>query len=1495
MTFEEAVPPENEVTPKLNNFLELYHKNKRDAQDLLKEQQGLLLSDTASGLLRQRIMELDDTLAELRQCQNLLDDSRRQRELERQQELHAQRIVTERRKESSPPIVPEKAYIPLDEEQVRQDLQAISPEGLTQVISQFMNLNQEDIEKFTEIVGQSEHLTDYQKVMFKHSLEQIQQSTPEQVIQTATSIKNMPFEQFKAMSESFYGIAGGAFSWSPSLYGEQGTATSVQAENSEQRIAALTQHLATLSREKSPLEWAQEHYQRAGAYLSLTTGDHEENTKRAIEDFNAALTIFTREDMPLRWAGVIGARGSAYAGLQEGDRKKHAELAMADFDASIAIFEREKMDELLATAKWVRNMAAISLGWEDQQNEDQAQISPDTHLNLPGGSSRIVPAAEAFTALAQGQALITSRHGTQEQNIEQAIGEFSKAIDLFTKEKLLIQRAAALGARGETYINRQQGDKVENLHRAVADLNEALATLSYEQMPNEWATVNMVRAMAYFSLYNETQEDAQMIEWILADCNNTLRVFSPKNTMPAWINVMKYRCWAYTVRIIGDQRQNIEQALTDANTLLGYVSRESAANDWAEAHMDRGIAYMRRLAGERSKNYQQAIADFDAALTVFTRESSPTTWARITSNRSLALQEMGIGDTNQANEQVLANFEATLSTLNPEKEPLEWGMIQANYGRTYMLRVAGDQQQNLRKAQKHLDKALQVFSREKTPVQWAMVQVNLGIVTRHLHPQNFKMGSETGYIDVMNKVFATGWDDFADDIKYMQQSIDEAIEHFDLALGVFNKENNPQEWARAHSERALAHSMSMGETRKQHLSQASDDYEAAFTVITSDTMPQQWAIMHLNRGLLCTKDIIIDPKTDALHALADFDAALTVFTPEVMPAKHRHTQLLRSFMLERLEWWEEAHTALRKAREMQRDLVAAALSENSRSDTIANFSYIDMYLRNAQVLLRHKQPDLAEVAIALEEGRAQSMRMALDLDSINVQQIADPDAKKRMQAFISARQMWRKRQHDLLDLSPTATSNVEINEQRAQRLQVLRAAYDAFLEARKDIRQHDDPDFMTPVLTLSGIARSVSTPDEALVYLTSGSYMAVGARLPDAERQFVDGVEGGMAIIILRAVDGSERVRHIALPRLTSNAVSLLIEPDRRRRISIKLEPAMQTLGKIALDELAAALLQEGIRKVAFVTYGRLSLFPLSAVQVTRPDGHTALLGELFEITYAPSARAAEVAKRRTSEALRSRTRQSLLLVANPTPLTQEFRSLPFTEIEIEHIKSIAQGYNYSASRISVLSKGEATKRRVLEKMSGARYAHLAMHGKYNIENPRSSRLILAGDEKIAANERTITLAEVLDGKIQLAGIRLIVLSACETSIIDVRRMPNEVVGLAAGFLQAGVGGVIASLWPVDDRASAALMMRFAQLYLDPQNTWSVARALAEAQRWLREDATNHVLETYDPVATLPSSSRERTTNSSDTPQQEDPDALPFADPYYWAAFVVTGGHNPTS
>jgi len=379
----------------------------------------------------------------------------------------------------------------------------------------------------------------------------------------------------------------------------------------------------------------------------------------------------------------------------------------------------------------------------------------------------------------------------------------------------------------------------------------------------------------------------------------------------------------------------------------------------------------------------------------------------------------------------------------------------------------------------------------------------------------------------------------------------------------------------------------------------------------------------------------------------------------------------------------------------------------------------------------------------------------------------------------------------------------------------------------------------------------------------------------------------------------------------------------------IKLERSLSALGKLGLDDVARALDWNGIQKVRIVPFGLLGLFPLPAVQVHSSDGGKKRLGDLFEVTIAPSARALELAEKRATNLDRA-TRPYLLLGGDPSPRLHGVSELPYAQAEADTAREIAKRFGYEEKNIHYLRSNEVTKEKVVEALKHTWYAHLAVHGIYQAGNPRRSHLLLAGSENLREGDRCIFLSEALERKtadgsdtLNLEGMRLLVLSACETALIDVSQVPDEVIGLAAGFLQAGVAGVIASLWAVDDLATYLLMSRFTQLYLNPQQTWSPARALAEAQRWLREEATNTVLMRYEPLqqvlidGSLVQTQTEGKASASREDEREvsrlrslpynhetgltkarlkagrrarqEPDALPYADPIYWAAFVVTG------
>ena len=101
---------------------------------------------------------------------------------------------------------------------------------------------------------------------------------------------------------------------------------------------------------------------------------------------------------------------------------------------------------------------------------------------------------------------------------------------------------------------------------------------------------------------------------------------------------------------------------------------------------------------------------------------------------------------------------------------------------------------------------------------------------------------------------------------------------------------------------------------------------------------------------------------------------------------------------------------------------------------------------------------------------------------------------------------------------------------------------------------------------------------------------------------------------------------------------------------------------------------------------------------------------------------------------------------------------------------------------------------------------HFATHGVLNAEYPPLSGIVLTMvDENGVHRDGVMPLNDIynLDLSAQLT-----VLSACKTALgEDVKG--EGIVGLTHGFMSAGSKSVVASLWKVDDRATAALMSKF--------------------------------------------------------------------------------------
>lgn len=212
---------------------------------------------------------------------------------------------------------------------------------------------------------------------------------------------------------------------------------------------------------------------------------------------------------------------------------------------------------------------------------------------------------------------------------------------------------------------------------------------------------------------------------------------------------------------------------------------------------------------------------------------------------------------------------------------------------------------------------------------------------------------------------------------------------------------------------------------------------------------------------------------------------------------------------------------------------------------------------------------------------------------------------------------------------------------------------------------------------------------------------------------------------------------------------------------------------------------------------------------------------------------------------------------------------LPGTRVELDGVQKVLRPAGYA---VTVKQQAEASEKN-LKLVKSPALMHIATHGYFmadteigsgnllgvNAENARSNPLLRAGlilahpagqrrdttrFDYGVSDDGVLTAYEAMN--LDLDGTGLIVLSACETGLGEVRA-GEGVYGLQRSFLVAGARALIMSLWKVDDAATQELMTTF---YSQMVKSTSRLQAFRAAQKQLM---------------------------------------VKYPDPYYWGAFVMMG------
>ena len=256
-----------------------------------------------------------------------------------------------------------------------------------------------------------------------------------------------------------------------------------------------------------------------------------------------------------------------------------------------------------------------------------------------------------------------------------------------------------------------------------------------------------------------------------------------------------------------------------------------------------------------------------------------------------------------------------------------------------------------------------------------------------------------------------------------------------------------------------------------------------------------------------------------------------------------------------------------------------------------------------------------------------------------------------------------------------------------------------------------------------------------------------------------------------------------------------------------------------AEDKLAAS----GITTLVFVLDGSLRNLPMAALY----DGEKYLI-EKYNIALAPGLQLLQP---------QPLERQQLKgLLAGLSEARQGFSALPAVALEVNQIESQIPA--------QVLLDRTFTSTSLQSQLNSVPFPviHLATHGRFS--SKAEDTFILTWDDRINVKQLDTLLRSREQG--DLNPIELLVLSACQTATGDRR----AALGLAGLAVRSGARSTLATLWSVNDRSTASLMVEFYRELGQPGVT--KAQAVRNAQLTLLKQ-----------------------------PQYEHP--------YYWAPFILLG------
>ena len=309
-------------------------------------------------------------------------------------------------------------------------------------------------------------------------------------------------------------------------------------------------------------------------------------------------------------------------------------------------------------------------------------------------------------------------------------------------------------------------------------------------------------------------------------------------------------------------------------------------------------------------------------------------------------------------------------------------------------------------------------------------------------------------------------------------------------------------------------------------------------------------------------------------------------------------------------------------------------------------------------------------------------------------------------------------------------------------------------------------------------------------------------------------------------------------------------------------ETQLKAVGKELYDCLVKPIESEltanGIKHLIFVPDRATNYIPMGALF----DGNQYLI-QRFAISTVISASQTDTDSRLPSPQATS------ILALGLSQAKGTYSALPNVETELKAIVKQANTTGIYPGQIFL--NQQFTKAALEDNIRGHRIIHIATHGEFKPENPRSSYFLLGNGTPYPIPD-VQTLRDLKD-------VDLVVLSACKTGLGGADGLGLEVSGISSFFMgdKERAKAVMASLWDVNDASTSLLMQKF---YQNLAKGMSKAAALQSVQQAFMQGK----LTAKDAPARSGDAELTVTTSGDRAPRPAN-----FSHPYYWAPFILIG------